>query len=240
MDAVVVSVMHGTAAGAGVSLAAAADLVGARQRPRSRSRTPRSASLLTAAARADGLEIGLHRALQLALLNPVVSAVRSVPWGSSRRCTRTRRCLRLSRRWSPLLLSGSRTAQVAAKRLCVRTRDAGKPRRRCAGRRCRSELARPAPTAAEGVAAFMEKPGAALPQQPLKPSLLDGRAVLVKIADAGRSVAARPSALNREVFGQPGTTSPRMVALVDILRYVRREAGDSSAVTASTAGDLDR
>jgi hypothetical protein len=28
------------------------------------------------------------------------------------------------------------------------------------------------------------------------------------------------------VFGRPDMTSPRMVALVDILRDVRREAGD--------------
>ena len=60
-----------------------------------------------------------------------------------------------------------------------------------------------------------------------RPSLLDGRAVLVEITDAGRSVAAEATErLNREVFGRPDMTSPRMVALVDILRDVRREAGD--------------
>jgi DNA-binding MarR family transcriptional regulator len=60
-----------------------------------------------------------------------------------------------------------------------------------------------------------------------RPSPADGRAVLVEITDAGRAVAAvATERLNREVFGRPEMTSPRMVALVDILRDVRREAGD--------------
>ena len=55
----------------------------------------------------------------------------------------------------------------------------------------------------------------------------DGRAVLVEITDAGRAVAAEATdRLNREVFSRPEMTSPSMRTLVDILRDVRREAGD--------------
>jgi hypothetical protein len=51
--------------------------------------------------------------------------------------------------------------------------------------------------------------------------------VLVEITDAGRAVAADATErLNREVFSRPEMTSPNMRAVVDILRDVRREAGD--------------
>ncbi len=60
-----------------------------------------------------------------------------------------------------------------------------------------------------------------------RPHPEDGRAVLVEITDAGRAVAADATErLNREVFSRPEMTSPNMRALVDILRDVRREAGD--------------
>ncbi len=55
----------------------------------------------------------------------------------------------------------------------------------------------------------------------------DGRAVLVAITDAGRKLAAAATeVLNRDVFGRPEMNSPRMRELVEILREVRREAGD--------------
>jgi DNA-binding MarR family transcriptional regulator len=55
----------------------------------------------------------------------------------------------------------------------------------------------------------------------------DGRAVLVEITDAGRTAAAEAtSLLNEQVFSRPDMTSSSMRALVDILREVRREAGD--------------
>ena len=63
-----------------------------------------------------------------------------------------------------------------------------------------------------------------------RPHPQDGRAVLVEITDAGRAAAtAATEALNRRVFSRPEMTSPRMQALVDILRDVRREAGDFEA-----------
>ena len=59
---------------------------------------------------------------------------------------------------------------------------------------------------------------------------VDGRGVLVEITAAGRDVAGRATdLLNREVFGRPELTSPRMVELVDVLRDLRRSAGDFDA-----------
>ena len=58
----------------------------------------------------------------------------------------------------------------------------------------------------------------------------DGRGVLVEITAAGRDVAAKATdLLNREVFGRPELTSPRMADLVDVLRDLRRAAGDFDA-----------
>lgn len=60
-----------------------------------------------------------------------------------------------------------------------------------------------------------------------RPDPRDGRGVLVEITDAGRAVAAEATTrLNRDVFSSPDMTSPRMVAVVETLRELRREAGD--------------
>jgi DNA-binding MarR family transcriptional regulator len=60
-----------------------------------------------------------------------------------------------------------------------------------------------------------------------RPDPADGRAVLVEISDAGRVVANKATALlNEQVFSSPALTSPGMVALVDGLRQLRRDAGD--------------
>jgi DNA-binding MarR family transcriptional regulator len=60
-----------------------------------------------------------------------------------------------------------------------------------------------------------------------RPHPEDGRAVLVEITDAGRSVAGQATeVLNREVFSQSDLTSPRMATLVELIRDLRRDAGD--------------
>jgi len=60
-----------------------------------------------------------------------------------------------------------------------------------------------------------------------RPHPEDGRAVLVEITAAGRRLARRATeALNREVFGRPELTSPDMATLVEVLRALRRDAGD--------------
>jgi DNA-binding MarR family transcriptional regulator len=60
-----------------------------------------------------------------------------------------------------------------------------------------------------------------------RPDPADGRGVLVEITDAGRAVADKATgALNEQVFGRSQMTSPRMLALVETLRELRRDAGD--------------
>ena len=117
LDAVVVSVVRGAAAGAGVALAAAADLVIAASSARFTLAYTKlgyspdgGTSLLTAS-------LGLHRLLRLALLNPVLSAAEAQEAGLV--------CavyaddgLDVGRdEVVQTLRAGSRSAQVAAKRL---------------------------------------------------------------------------------------------------------------------------
>jgi 2-(1,2-epoxy-1,2-dihydrophenyl)acetyl-CoA isomerase len=156
MDAVVVSVVHGTAAGAGVSLAAAADLVVAAASARFTLAYTKigfspdgGSSLLTAS-------IGLHRALQLALLNPVVSADDARAMGLVAQVHPDEALPAAVEEVVSLLLSGSRTAQVAAKRLLRETATPGAEaalRRETLSIRARAA----SPDGREGVAAFMEK-----------------------------------------------------------------------------------
>jgi 2-(1,2-epoxy-1,2-dihydrophenyl)acetyl-CoA isomerase len=156
MDAVVVSVVHGTAAGAGVSLAAAADLVVAAASARFTLAYTKigfspdgGSSLLTAS-------IGLHRALQLALLNPVVSADEARALGLVAQVHPDEALPAAVEEVVALLLSGSRTAQVAAKRLLRETATPGAEaalRRETLSIRARAA----SPDGREGVAAFMEK-----------------------------------------------------------------------------------
>jgi len=156
MDAVVVSVVHGTAAGAGVPLAAAADLVIAAASARFTLAYTKigfspdgGSSLLTAS-------IGLHRALQLALLNPVVSADEARAMGLVAQVHPDEALPAAVEEVVSLLLSGSRTAQVAAKRLLRETATPGAEaalRRETLSIRARAA----SPDGREGVAAFMEK-----------------------------------------------------------------------------------
>jgi 2-(1,2-epoxy-1,2-dihydrophenyl)acetyl-CoA isomerase len=117
MDAVVVSVVQGVAAGAGVALAAAADVVLAGASARFTLAYTKlgfspdgGSSLLTAS-------LGLHRALHLALLNPVLSAQQAQAAGLVAEVHPDAELDAAVQRVVVQLLAGSRTAQVAAKRL---------------------------------------------------------------------------------------------------------------------------
>jgi 2-(1,2-epoxy-1,2-dihydrophenyl)acetyl-CoA isomerase len=162
MDAVVVSAVQGTAAGAGVSLAAAADLVIAAASARFTLAYTKigfspdgGSSLLTAS-------IGLHRALHLALLNPVVSADEARAMGLVSQVHPDDELDAAVEGVVGVLRSGSRTAQVAAKRLL---REVATPGAEAALRReTLSIRARAAsPDGREGVAAFLEKRAPAFP-----------------------------------------------------------------------------
>jgi 2-(1,2-epoxy-1,2-dihydrophenyl)acetyl-CoA isomerase len=156
MDAVVVSVVSGTAAGAGVPLAAAADLVLAGASARFRLAytgigvTPDGGtSLLTAS-------IGLHRALHLALLNPVLTAGEALAIGLVSQVHADDQLASAVEDVLRVLRSGSRTAQVATKRLL---RETAVPAEEVALRRETLSIRASAAglDGREGVAAFLGK-----------------------------------------------------------------------------------
>lgn len=156
MNAVVVSVVHGVAAGAGVALAAAADLVIAAESARFTAAYTKvglspdgGTSLLTAS-------VGLHRALRMALLNPVLTAHEAQSLGLVAEVCPDDRLDETVADIVDRLRSGSRTAQVAAKRLL---RETATPGAEAALRRETLSIRACAagPDGREGVAAFLEK-----------------------------------------------------------------------------------
>lgn len=162
MDAVVVSVVQGVVAGAGVALAAAADVVLAGESARFTLAYTKvglspdgGSSLLTAS-------LGLHRALHLALLNPVLSAEQAREAGLVAEVHADAHLDAAADRVVTQLLGGSRTAQVAAKRLF---REAAVPWAEGALRRETLSIRACAasPDGREGVAAFVAKRPPAFP-----------------------------------------------------------------------------
>ena len=156
MDAVVVAAVQGTAAGAGVPLAAAADIVLAGWSARFTLAYTKvglspdgGSSLLTAS-------LGLHRALHLALLNPMLTAEQLQAAGLVAGVHPDEHLAYEVERTVAALLAGSRSAQVAAKRLL---RDVATPHAEGALRR--ETLAIRAAAAGsdghEGVAAFLAR-----------------------------------------------------------------------------------
>ena len=156
MDAVVVSAVHGTAAGAGVSLAAAADVVLAGVSARFTLAYTKiglspdgGSSLLTAS-------LGLHRTLHLALLNPVLTAEQAQAAGLVAEVHPDDELDAAVDRVVTALLSGSRTAQVAAKRLlsevAVPWEEGALRRETLSIRSCAAS-----PDGREGVEAFVAK-----------------------------------------------------------------------------------
>jgi 2-(1,2-epoxy-1,2-dihydrophenyl)acetyl-CoA isomerase len=117
LDAVVVAVVQGTVAGAGIALAAAADIVLASE-----------SSTFTLAYTRVGLSpdggssllvasLGLHRALQLALLNPTLTAEQARAAGLVAEVHADEGFTVAAQAIVDRLVAGSRGAQVAAKRL---------------------------------------------------------------------------------------------------------------------------
>jgi 2-(1,2-epoxy-1,2-dihydrophenyl)acetyl-CoA isomerase len=156
MEAVVVSAVQGVAAGAGVALAAAADVVLAAASGRFTLAYTKvgfspdgGSSLLTAS-------LGLHRALQLALLNPVLSAAEAHQLGLVAAVHPDDELETAVEETVAVLRAGSRTAQVAAKRLL---REAATPGAEAALRRETLSIRAQAASAhgREGVAAFLAK-----------------------------------------------------------------------------------
>ncbi|MFD4250066.1 enoyl-CoA hydratase/isomerase family protein [Amycolatopsis thermoflava] len=166
MNAVVVSVVHGVAAGAGLSLAAAADLVLAGESARFTLAytkigfSPDGGSSLLPAS------LGLHRSLRLALLNPLLTAHEARDAGLVAEVFPDEALTDGAEAVVTRLRAGSRDAQVATKRLLRETATPGAEaalRRETLSIRTRAA----SPDGREGVAAFLAKrpprfPGTAL------------------------------------------------------------------------------
>ena len=156
LNAICVSLVRGVAAGAGVPLANAADLVIAGESAKFTlgytkiGLSPDGGSTLLSAS------LGLHRALRFALLNPVVGASEALAMGLVSEVHPDDEVVAATERILDTLLAGSRGAMVAAKRL-IRAQAAPHA---VAGRRAEAVAIRSAmdtPDGREGVAAFVEK-----------------------------------------------------------------------------------
>ncbi|MCW2620905.1 MAG: enoyl-CoA hydratase [Frankiales bacterium] len=156
MPAIVVSVVQGTAAGAGLSLAAAADLVLA----------GRSAKFTLAYTKVglspDGgssvltASLGLHRMLHLALLNPVLGAEQAQAAGLVAQVHDDQDLAAAAETVVATLLAGSRSAQVAAKRV-MREAATLHPETDMRRETLAIRASAGAPDGQEGVAAFVAK-----------------------------------------------------------------------------------
>lgn len=156
MDAVVVARVQGIAAGAGVPLAAAADIVLAAESARFTLAYTRigftpdgGSSLLTAS-------LGLHRALYLALLNPVLTASEARSAGLVAEVHPDEEVEAATSRTVRALLSGARDAQVGAKRL-LRAAALTAPEQAMRLETLSIRRAADSADGREGVAAFLDK-----------------------------------------------------------------------------------
>jgi 2-(1,2-epoxy-1,2-dihydrophenyl)acetyl-CoA isomerase len=166
-DAVVVAAVQGVAAGAGLSVASAADVVLAGESARFTMAYTRiglspdgGASLLVSS-------LGLHRTLALGLLNTVLSAHEAQAAGLVHAVHPDAELEDATQRVVDQLLAGSRQAQVATKRLL---RSAAQPLAEGQLRQEALSISRSAasPDGREGVDAFLDKRAPAFPssQQP--------------------------------------------------------------------------
>jgi 2-(1,2-epoxy-1,2-dihydrophenyl)acetyl-CoA isomerase len=162
LDAVVISIVRGTAAGAGFPLAAAADIVLASSEARFTlaytkiGLTPDGGSSLLTTT------VGLHRALSWALLNPVLSAAELQAAGVVTAVHPPDELDAARDKVLAQLLAGSRDAQVGAKHL-LRGRAAPDARQALDLETERVTRAAGSPDGREGVRAFLDKRPATFP-----------------------------------------------------------------------------
>lgn len=162
LDAIVVSVVQGIAAGAGVPLAAAADLVLAASSARFTlaytkiGLSPDGGSSLLSAS------IGLHRSLHLALLNPLLTAEQAQAAGLVAQVHPDVELDAAAAMVVRTLLAGSRSAQVAAKHL-LRAQAIASPEGALRRETLAIRAAAGGPDGHEGVDAFLAKRPPAFP-----------------------------------------------------------------------------
>jgi 2-(1,2-epoxy-1,2-dihydrophenyl)acetyl-CoA isomerase len=156
LDAIVVSVVQGTAAGAGVAFAACADIVLAAEAARFTMAYTKvglspdgGSSLMTSS-------IGLHRTLYLALLNPLVTAREALAMGFVTQVHPDDELEGAVDKVVSQLVSGSRRALVSAKRL-IRQQAAPSPVEALHRETLAMAESAGSPDGREGVSAFLEK-----------------------------------------------------------------------------------
>jgi 2-(1,2-epoxy-1,2-dihydrophenyl)acetyl-CoA isomerase len=155
-DAIVVSAVHASAAGAGFPLAAAADIVLAGESARFTLGYTRIGFSVDGGSSQLVHTLGLHRTLRLALLNDVLTAQEAQAAGLVARVVPDDRLGAVTEEVVAALLAGPAAAQADVKRLL---RDAVEPAPESALRRETLAIRRnaAAPDGREGVAAFLEK-----------------------------------------------------------------------------------
>lgn len=162
LDAIVLAVVHGTTAGAGVPLVAAADLVLASESASFTlaytrvGLTPDGGSSLLAAT------FGLHRTLHLALRNPRLTAQQAQNWGLVTETCPDGELDAVATRIVQDLRAGSRSAQVGAKHL-IRRQALPAPESAMRQEALAIRRAAASPDAAEGFDAFLSKRPAKFP-----------------------------------------------------------------------------
>jgi 2-(1,2-epoxy-1,2-dihydrophenyl)acetyl-CoA isomerase len=155
-DAVVVSAVHATAAGAGFPLAAAADVVLAGESARFTLGYTRIGFSVDGGSSQLVHTLGLHRTLRLALLNDVLTAAEAHAAGLVARVVPDQELSAVTEQVVAGLLAGPAVAQADVKRLM---REAAESSPETALRRETLAIRRNAatPDGREGVAAFLEK-----------------------------------------------------------------------------------
>lgn len=153
----VVGAINGVAAGGGFGLALAPDLAVAAEGAKF------TMAYTGIGAAPDGgttfhlaRTLGLRRAMELTLLNPVVTAKQAVEWGLINRAVPAEDLLREARAWALRLAAGPRAVQASAKRLLRSALEASLQSALEDESRAMESAGR-VPDFREGVTAFLEK-----------------------------------------------------------------------------------
>jgi 2-(1,2-epoxy-1,2-dihydrophenyl)acetyl-CoA isomerase len=157
MSAPVLAAVNGPAAGIGMSLVAACDLAIAAEGARFTLAYTRVG--LTPDGAASYLlprTLGLKRAMELALLNPTITAQQALDWGLVNRVVSAAELMPAARAWADELAAGPSGALASAKRL-IRLSAGGDPETHMELEARAIAEAAGTPDGREGVRAFLEK-----------------------------------------------------------------------------------
>lgn len=157
MRPVVIAAVNGTAAGFGMSMVAACDLaIAADSAKFTLAYTRVGLTPDGAASYSLPRTVGLKRAMEIALTNPVLSAQQALEWGLINRVSPAEDLARDAEQWAQEIAAGATEALAVAKRLIRQGADMDLERQMEDESRAISDISRTA-DAQEGIAAFLEK-----------------------------------------------------------------------------------